>query len=351
MLLSEIAVVAAIVLAVVLFIAFMQSTPQFFASRLQSLSGISYTQLLAQAKTSGWQPGWNFNATAMAGLTYVNFCILGNTYAANIAGEIKQIRKSSFYAMFGSILFFIAYYLFISYPQSLIPGNDFWGAVGTLSASGTSPFPVFPFPVQLIVYATSNPLLVHLAWITYLIATFGAGTGLMFAPIRNIFAWSFDRVIPTSFAKVDRRGSPYAATILVGAIVLFLIYLTIFTPIMTYNSYSIGLWFTGWTILGIAAVVFPYVRKDIYQKSPEIVRKSVLGIPLITIMGVLTTIISLWTVYSIVLPGLALSQLQYLIGSIAISAVLSFLIFGIAYFYNKSKGSPVSRQFKEIPPD
>ena len=349
---SAIALVAGLLMLVSLTIAFAQTTPEIFASRLQSLSGISYDSMIQRAKELGYATGWNWPATTMAGLTYINLTVLGNTYAANIAGEVKEVRKAQMLAMFGSVFFFMIYWFILLYPSWIIPGSEFWGALGTLWAANESPFLWFPFGVQLIVYMTDNPVLVHLAWIGWFVATVGSSIGLLFAPIRNMFAWSFDRVIPTSIARVDRRGSPYLATILGGLIALFFIAIMIFTPLMQYQAYSIVTWFLGWTVLGIAAMAFPFRRRDIFEKSPGIVRMKVLGVPVITIMGLLTTIVSAWTVYVMASPGFSdLLQLKNLAASVGTLVIVPFIIFAIAYAYNKSKGIPVDQQFREVPPD
>ena len=76
-----------------------------------------------------------------------------------------------------------------------------------------------------------------------------------------------------------------------------------FTTWYSYITYTVTIWMVGWVILGVAAMVFPYVRKDIFEKSPQLVQSKFLGAPVITILGALTTIVSAVTIYATFLTG------------------------------------------------
>ena len=84
-------------------------------------------------------------------------------------------------------------------------------AISMLNAKGEDVpiFGSFPQTPFLLVYATQNPFLLllggPLAW--GLINWVGA-MGLAFAPVRNLFAYAFDGMLPEKLNEVNRRGSP-----------------------------------------------------------------------------------------------------------------------------------------------
>ena len=182
--------------------------------------------------------------------------------------------------------------------------------------------------------------------------TYASVFGMAFGPVRNIFAWSFDRVIPTFFSKVDKRGSPYVAVILGLLIALFFFYLQIFQPM--WIAYSILAWFWGWAIAGIFGIVFPYTRtgKSIFEKSPAIVKKKIGPIPIITLMGIGCTAVGVLLDYYMLVPFFQGLMGQAYIWYTAIIFVFPpFIIYYLSRWYHKRKGIPMELQYKEIPPD
>jgi sterol desaturase/sphingolipid hydroxylase (fatty acid hydroxylase superfamily) len=122
----------------------------------------------------------------------------------------------------------------------------------------------------------------------------------------------------------------------------------------TWIAYSILAWFFAWAIVGVIGIVFPYTSrgKQIFDKSPELVKKRVAGIPLIAILGVLTFIISAAIEYYMLQPflqGLASSLYIWITATMFI--IPSFVIYYISRAYHKSKHVPMELQFREIPPD
>ncbi len=130
----------------------------------------------------------------------------------------------------------------------------------------------------MVVWMTQNWFLVALAGpFGFLVATWGGILGLSFGPVRNLFAFAFDGLIPAWANKVSRNGSPNRAVLLAGAIAWLVLTVATFTTWYNYITYTVTIWMVGWLILGIAAMVFPYVRKDIFEKSPQLVQSKLLG--------------------------------------------------------------------------
>jgi amino acid transporter len=334
--------------------------PEIVAKGMMALQQINYQGILDQAKGLGWQPGvYSVSATIMAGITYMNLTCLGSTYSANIAGEIKRVDKAQPLAQYGSILMFIIYYQVYIYVTHHGVGADLLQAISKLNAAGQDVgiFKAFPQIPYLLVYATQNPILLLLggpfAW--GLINWVGA-MGLAFAPVRNLFAYSFDGMLPSKLNEVNRRGSPVYAVLLGFVISWFQFTVNCITPLLSaYQLYTITIWFFGWIFLSIAAIIFPWKRKDIWEKSPEVTRQKLFGVPMITIAGGFGLVISVVAVYFTMVPSLMGSsitmQLPALLVSFGFYMILPIILYFLAVYLNKRKGIQIERRFKEIPPD
>lgn len=349
-----IGIAVSIVGLIAILVASLTSSQAFFTNRLQQLAGVAYdSQIEKPAMSLGFTPAlFAVFATVMAGATYINLSILGNTYTTNIAGEIKNVGKAQPLALFGSLAFFVGWWGVFTWAMWINPGGNFWNAISILVNAGQNPLPMVPVANQIVVYLTTNSTLVHLANLGFIFGTFAAMVGLSLGPIRSLFAWSFDRMLPEAFSKVDRRGSPYVAVALAAALGFLFYVLYAFTTFLSFILFTITLWFVAWTVLGIAAIVFPYVKKDIFEKSPSVVKMRFAGVPVITICGVLTTIVSVFTVYFTTVPAITgLTSLFNLATTVIVLAAAPFILYFVARTYRQSKGINMALQYRSLPPD
>lgn len=334
--------------------------PTIIAAGMKAMQNIDYQAVLNQAASLGWQRGfYSLTATVMAGLTYMNLTCLGSTYSANIAGEIKRVDKAQPLAQYGSIILFIVYYEIFTLVTYHGVGVDLLQAISKLNSQGADVpiFKAFPQIPYLLVYATQNPILLLIggpfAW--GLINWVGA-MGLAFAPVRNLFAYSFDGMLPPKLNEVNRRGSPVYAVLLGFIISWFQFTVNCITPLLSaYQTYTITIWFFGWIFLSIAAIIFPLRRKDIWEKAPEVTRQKWFGVPGIQVAGVLGLIISVAAVYFTLVPSIAGSsvyaQLPALLTSFGFYMILPIILYYVAIYMNKRRGVPIERRFREVPPD
>ena len=334
--------------------------PTIIANGMKTLQNIDYQNVLQQAAALGWQRGaFSVAATVMAGVTYMNLTCLGSTYSANIAGEIKRVDKAQPLAQYGSILLFIVYYQIFTAVTYHGVGIDLLQAISKLNSQGadTPIFKAFPQIPYLLVYATQNPVLLLIggpfAW--GLINWVGA-MGLAFAPVRNLFAYSFDGMLPGKLNEVNRRGSPVYAVLLGFIISWFQFTVNVITPLLgAYQLYTITIWFFGWIFLSIAAIVFPWRRKDIWDKAPEVTRQKLFGAPGIVVAGVAGLIISVAAVYFTLVPPIlgssVYTQLPALLTSFGFYMLLPIVLYFLAIYLNKRRGVPIERRFQEVPPD
>ncbi|MDG7016002.1 MAG: hypothetical protein JRM82_01350, partial [Nitrososphaerota archaeon] len=119
----------------------------------------------------------------------------------------------------------------------------------------------------------------------------------------------------------------------------------------TYFTLGTVLWGISDIVPGVALMVFPYVKKDLFATAPGWVGKRVGGIPLVTLVGLLTAIgfgYVGYVAYSnplITAPNL--NSVYLALGVL----VVAFAVYFTSRYYHKSKGMDISMALKEIPPE
>jgi len=333
-----------------------------FRDNFNRLSGADYNQILQAGKEAGAVFGIGFANLMYAAVVYINLNTLGQTFSANLAGEIRGVEKSQAIALFGSLAMQMAIW-FAAYM--LVYGNvgtNFMHSLDSLYAQGVDALPPAlqhastpsePVPMLLIAFMTGSPILQLLFGLCFIVATWVSLAGLGFAPIRNVFAWSFDRLIPTRFAELKTKyRAPVWAIVAVLIVAEVFLWLGIYSPAYsTAILYSVAAWFIGWIVLGIAGLVFPYRRKEMFEAAPPAVRRRIGGIPVISILGFLTLAISIFTEWAVAKPFFTgdAEASQYI--TVLAMAGIPIVIYLIAHFYHKSKGIPLKLQFSQVPPE
>jgi cytochrome b561 len=115
-----------------------------------------------------------------------------------------------------------------------------------------------------------------------------------------------------------------------------------------FAAFSFTIFSFGLIIPAIAAVVFPFRKKEIYQNS--FVVKKKIGLPLLSWLGLGAAVYLIYSTYlanqSGTLPIDNFSITMY--GTIYI---LGAIVLVIGYLRARSKGLPLDLVFKEIPPE
>jgi amino acid transporter len=325
---------------------------------MAAMTGVTYQAVIKSASSAGWSPGlYSLSATAYAGFTYVALVVFGWTFVSNVAGEVKQrsMTKSLILGQVGSLFLFTIFSMVFAGATYLGYTRDFVNALGFLAASGND-VGLFGVPMGMsfaVAFATRNPFLAIIPSIGYLLASVGIAVTFAAMATRNIFAFSFDGLFPTWMANVDSRGSPRIATVV--ALIPGLLFLLVgqFTSWLNLFAYLVIMWFGAYLVVAIAAIVFPWRRKDLFNAAPSITRSKIAGIPVIAIMGVLTVAECLAGIWAIIAPTLSGGFIAF--GPVVYSSVIplafGWVIYGISYAYNRSKNTPFAMRFKEIPPE
>jgi amino acid transporter len=333
-----------------------------FQENFNRLSGAEYSAVLQAGKEAGAIFGIAFVPLMYAAVTFINLNTLGQTFSANLAGEIRGVAKSQALALFGSLAMQMALWFAVYMLVYGIVGTNFMHSLDSIWVSDPAQLPPAlvhehtssePVPMLLVAFMTGNPILQLLFGLSFIVATWVSLAGLGFAPIRNVFAWSFDRLVPTRFSDISTRyRAPFwaiVAVILAAEVFLWLgIYSAAYSEAILY---SIAAWFLAWIVLGIAGMVYPYRRKELFEAGPPATQRRLAGIPVISILGFVTFGVSIFTEWAVAQPffkGEA-SALQYF--TVAGMALAPVVIYVIAHFYHKSRGIPLALQFSQVPPE
>jgi amino acid transporter len=103
---------------------------------------------------------------------------------------------------------------------------------------------------------------------------------------------------------------------------------------------------------GLAGLLFPYMRKEMFDNAPSIVRKKVAGIPVISIIGLAVIIIGFFSVYfDLLTPAYSGPVGQEYIILTALPFIAPAAIYLVSKSYHKSHGIDLSLAFKQIPPE
>ena len=326
----------------------------FFKANMLQMTGVDYGNLIETARGAGWPGQFTIMGTIYAGVVYIMLNTLGNQAVTTCAGELKEVKRTTFLALFGSLVLMAVYWFPQYYLVFEYAGREFTSASAFLNIIGQNQFIIEPTWTYHVAFATKNPTLVAIQAWAFWLSDWAIGFGALFFSTRAVFAWGFDRVFPSLANRVDKRGSPWGAVLIATIGCEVWTFLNVYLPqYIKVVGYSVTVWAIGWVLIGIAAIVFPYRRKNIFEKSPDVVRRKVAGIPTIVYTGVLTLGIGLFMVWATFVPALSGYQAFWpLLTTVVICIVAPVIIFYAYYAYRTRVGKVrMDIQFKEIPPD
>ncbi len=323
-----------------------------FVANFNRLSGMNYATIASAGVSAGYT-GALFGSATLLGIvfTYINF--LGFNATIYAAGEIKDVQKSQISAILGAVLVF-GLITFVAYAVTyMVMGGDFIQGAGTIYTGATaSSLPFTPYMTVLFRYATDNVWAFNIMMLGWTAMVLAAILTYIAITVRFVFAWSFDRVLPAAFSRLDKKhNSPYLALLLVTAAAVVLQWAWLYTTLLTFFLYIVFGWMIMQIIGAISALVLPSKRRDIWERAPAIVRARIGPIPVFPLLAIAVILISLWIAWGslpVSLGGaLDMSILAFTIGLF----VAGWIIYMISWLYHSRTGLPLSIAFKEIPPE
>ena len=316
----------------------------------------SYQGIIDAAHKAGYASpaNWTDLGPTVLSVGLLSLSMIFVMYSAYTGGEVKNATRSMPISIYGSLLVGGVLFLLMGIVAVNSWGNEFMAAINTVYYLAPNSYALAAAPNYNYLAAIGNPnllliFLINLGWILIPIAA------IIFNYIPNsrcVFAWSFDRIFPTRAAQVsDRFHSPVIATLIVGiAAEASIIGYTFFGTQQFLGGAVMGYSATFLTT-AVAAIFFPYLKRSkwIYQSSP--LKPNLGGIPVMTIIGVLTVIVFSVMIYGFLTNSLFAANVPQ--GLIFFGAlwVVGFVIYFIAYAVRSAQGVPFGAAFAELPPE
>ena len=188
------------------------TSPSVFAGKWDSALATysTYNGVTNLATQHGWTATPVTFAASLAALPFAALFLLGGNFTNAVAGEVKNAKRAIPVALILSLVFGILFWSITSALTMNAVGSNWMYSLGYLwdnapsAYSSAIPFaPTFPLMVALIAFP--NQFLVTLILFTMIAGSIAVPFVYFWIPSRYFFAWSFDRVIPTKLAAVNKR--------------------------------------------------------------------------------------------------------------------------------------------------
>jgi amino acid transporter len=229
------------------------------------------------------------------------------------------------------------------------------GQLGALTSTdlgkiGLSSTPLF---TELAAWMSGSVVIGAIIGLGFIFWSYAWLPGQILNASRNLLAYSLDGLMPGWLGRVDDRlHTPVNSLIVVGAASVAALAIYVFTP---YFATLVGIFgfILSFILTSIAAIVFPYRKRDVFEGSPVAWRLA--GLPVISIVGVLSLaacVLMEWDFLSDPLSGLGFSGQGLINLLVNIGIFLSGLaIYVIATNIQLHRGVDVAPAFAEIPVD
>ena len=314
--------------------------------------------VISAAGVAGIQPNpGDMNATLPTVFIIMTF-MMWNWWSVYLSGELKTAsnRSRQLSIMFGALVWDVAFIALGAALLFKVTGYDFMVAVNTAGNTAYA-IPTAPWYHFMASLVYNIPILSFLIVGSFLFWSLPAMVGNTFMPIRTLFAWSFDRLLPERLSDVNERThSPVVAIVTEMVIItLMLIWSITSTDFITWLTLGVLAGVVCVVIVGVAAIVFPSRRPDLYQASPANMKFA--GIPVLYIVSPLSILVMVFLTWcTLAFPALALGgdfdknwwQVPSFMGMIV---VIGLVIFYGAKLIRRSQGVDVDLVYKELPPE
>jgi amino acid transporter len=328
----------------------------------------TYHFFIAKAHEAGvnLSGGTDWHNTIVASGAFIAFGVWV-WFSTNLAGEIRQAgTRKNWYSMLGGLaLTFIPIVVMVALLYHTV-GQTFLTAVNGISGDPTVyTLPNAPWWITLVAAIHTNTL-----FVAFLGLTFVAWAPLIVyiqivQPVRALFAWSFDQVIPERAAAINERThTPVFTLALITVCSIPFLYMAAYSAnFLKVVALSTIVGFPTFVLVGVSAILFPYRRRAAYEASVSNI--SVLGLPLMVYFGIGSVIAGLfgawlWFAYpSLGLPRAGENLVAQLFTSpfrgglalVAADLILGAIIYYAGKAWRASQGIDLSLNYLEIPPE
>lgn len=338
--------------------------PEMFGSG--AAGGSVYEATLAAGEEAGAvlpMTGGSLAAVFLA-MPYIVFFNLWPNWGATLYGEVKGADdfKRNMLGMGGAlvattvlaVVFFLLINKTITWDFYTNANGAYWNYRWGFTDQAP-PLNFWPYPAMLTMFLTSSRIVQFVVILAMSMWFFGWAGTIFLSSTRVIFAAAFDRVLPEAVATVHpRTRTPIWAMVLmvVPGLIVSILYvwdIANFQSLTLMSTLVIAITYLGSTI---SAIILPYTKKEMYEASP-IAKYKILGVPLISVAGVIFLAFLLFLLYEWLIDpnglyGIGLSNTSSMVFMLAMYGI-ALVIYVFARYYRRSRGVSLDMLYKEIP--
>ncbi len=317
--------------------------------------GGNYDGIISAAKKTGFAGSGGFDLGHTILAMPLAFASFGYAIVTAYAGsEIRSPKSSGRRVMVISLGISVLVVAILMALASRTFGNDFLGSSTVLSNAGSTAY-TLPAPASFFFYVsmlTGSTVLTVIINISFIVAFIVALPATFLIATRNLFAWSFDRIIPDKVSEVsERTRSPLVANVVVLVVTLAYLAVIVFAG----GSFLTLLYTAGiaelltFMVVAVAGIMFPYRRKVLYEESSIV--KSFFGLPQITVVAAISLAVYLLFFISLLSADALGANSSTGIRATVIIAVVSIVVYPISKVVNRRRGVDLGLAFRELPPE
>lgn len=332
------------------------TSTETFTGNLTSMTGTAPGTITDLAAKAGFQAptGLNIGMTLLAMLwAFQN--LTGFEWTGYFAGEIKNVRRTVIWSVLGGLVVSVILYAIGSILVYRTVGFDLFSSLSFLGINAPQSLPSgVPFVLPALTRFLALPGVVNSAIaLAFLLAILWWTPAGFMLGTRNLFAWAFDRLAPDWVADVSPSlHVPVKATIIVGLYVELLNWLNIFGGLGAYLINIIAVMALAFVVVGLAAIAFPYRRRDLFMNAPHAVRMMVGGVPVMVIAGVVTVLG--WGF--VLIAAFSAAQFGLSVTPVAMAEAFSVPVLAAVWYLGARtvrarQGINLQKVFDEIPPE
>jgi amino acid transporter len=318
-------------------------------------SADSYNDTIASATEQGLElpgSGGGYSAESTLGAIYVGFTVVLYTWiGVYMAGELRGggQRKRQLISVVGSglgqgLLLLLAAAVFLG-----TVGYDFFAAANAGAYEVPVP-PYYNFFASVLAPGDVLAILLGLAFLCWFFPAMYINLALCH---RVPFAWAFDGLIPSVFARVNRRTQTPIISIVFTAVVAIggAAWASFSDTFLEAFAIVVLLAFVTIVFCGISAMLMPSRAPELYHDSPANWR--VAGIPVLPVAGAGCTLVGAFAIFEIIHfhEELGVTHLGWAIAAPFITAAIAVAFYFLARRAQRARGVKLELVYKTIPPD
>jgi amino acid transporter len=314
----------------------------------------SYQGIITAAKDSGVNvdPGSDSSSTWPAWAAVMGFSIYA-FYSTHISGEVRQARSwRTSVVMMGAVAINLVLCLVMTWVFFHGFGTEFFASANAVNGTEAWPFSAPPFYVFLTAIAGGSATLAWFLGIS-LVFTFFVVLWLQFVqPMRALFAYAFDGVLPVRVAQVSSRTHvPVISLAIISAITIGLYAWAVYgSNFFTVYANAVVITVVSLVLMSIAVILFAYLRKDMWGAS--VVTSRIVGVPITTIAGVGALVVAVLVGYFYLhYAGLGIADRWQAFRNAGIVVAAAIVVYFVADWVRRRQGIALTKAASEIPPE